>query len=137
MNDAVQNVRIRHRWEVMAYENKLKQECKDKGVRYEPEVLPNGDTMRQLMVRCSRQLTRKPNDWTPSQKERAEIIFERFPDLKQFYYLALRLGKIYTDYDNKDIARVKMALWFNQVEAFIIDSGEKFFCRHLRIINRN
>ena len=36
--------------------------------------------------------------------------------MKEFYYLALRLGKIYSDYDNKDVARPKLALWFNQVE---------------------
>lgn len=118
MYDALQDLRIRHRWEVMAQENKLRQEYKEKGLKYEPEVLPNGDTMRQLMVRCAHLLTRKPNDWSPSQRQRAEILFERVPDLKEFYYLALRLGKIYTDYDNQGVARVKLALWFNQVEAW-------------------
>ena len=68
------------------------------------------------MVRCSRLLVRKPNDWTESQAERAKVMFSRFPDMKEFYYLALRLGKIYSDYDNKDVARPKLALWFNQVE---------------------
>lgn len=139
MNDAVQDLRIRHRWEVMAQENRLRQEYREKGLRYEPEVLPNGDTMRQLMVRCSRLLVRKPNDWTPSQKERAEILFQRLPDLKEFYYLALRLGKIYSDYDSKDVARAKLALWFNQVEAWHyeeFDTVIKTFSNHYeRILN--
>lgn len=139
MNDAVQEVRIRHRWEVMAQENRLGQEHREKGLRYEPEVLPNGDTMRQLMVRCSRLLTRKPGEWTPAQAERAKILFQRLPDLKEFYYLALRLGKIYTDYDDKDVARVKLALWFNQVEAWHcgeFDTVVKTFCNHYeRILN--
>lgn len=139
MNDAVQDVRIRHRWEVMAYENRMRQECRVKGVKYEPEILPNGDTMRQLMVRCSRLLVRKPNDWTPSQRERAQILFQRFPDLKEFYYLSLRLGKIYTDYDNKDVARAKLALWFNQVETWHyeeFDTVIKTFSNHYeRILN--
>ena len=36
--------------------------------------------------------------------------------MKEFYYLALRLGKTYSDYDSKDVARSKLALLFNQVE---------------------
>ena len=44
------------------------------------------------------------------------LLFCRFSDMKEFYYLALRLGKIYSDYDSKDVARSKLALWFNQVE---------------------
>ncbi len=139
MNDAVQELRIRHRWEVMAHDNKLREEYKKKGLKYEPEVLPNGDTMRQLMVRCSRVLTRKPNHWTPSQKERAEILFQRIPDLKEFYYLALRLGKIYTDYNDRDVARAKLALWFNQVEAWHceeFDTVVRTFSNHYeRILN--
>mgnify|MGYP003553899681 FL=1 len=89
---------------------------KEKGLEYKPEILSCGDTLKQLMVRCSRLLVRKPNDWTESQAERAKVLFCRFPDMKEFYYLALRLGKIYSDYNNKDVARPKLALWFNQVE---------------------
>ena len=89
---------------------------KEKGLEYKPEILSCGDTLKQLMVRCSRLLVRKPNDWTESQAERAKVLFCRFPDMKEFYYLALRLGKIYSDYDSKDVARSKLALWFNQVE---------------------
>ena len=89
---------------------------KEKGLEYKPEILSCGDTLKQLMVRCSRLLVRKPNDWTESQAERAKVLFCRFPDMKEFYYLALRLGKIYSDYDNNDVTRPKLALWFNQVE---------------------
>lgn len=116
MYDALQDLRIRHRWEALAYDNQMRQVAKEQGIKYEPEVLPNGDTMRQLLVRCSRLLVKKPNEWTETQKFRAEVLFDKVPDLKEFYYLSLRLGKIYKDYDCKDVARVKPALWFNQVE---------------------
>ena len=116
MYDALQDLRIKHRWEVMAEDNRMRALYKEKGLEYKPEILSCGDTLKQLMVRCSRLLVRKPNDWTESQAERAMVLFCRFPDMKEFYYLALRLGKIYSDYDNKDVARPKLALWFNQVE---------------------
>jgi transposase len=139
MYDALQDLRIRHRWEALNEENRMKAMYKEKGMRYVPETLPNGDTMRQLLVRCSRLLVRKPNDWTESQRARAEILFERLPDMKEFYFLALRLGKIYSDYDNKDVARTKLALWFNQVEAWHYDEFDiviKTFMNHYeRILN--
>ena len=116
MYDALQDLRIKHRWEVIAEDNRMRALYKEKGLEYKPEILSCGDTLKQLMVRCSRLLVRKPNDWTESQAERAKVLFSRFPDMKEFYYLALRLGKIYSDYDNKDVARPKLALWFNQVE---------------------
>ena len=139
MYDALQDLRIRHRWEALNEENRMKAMYKEKAMRYVPETLPNGDTMRQLLVRCSRLLVRKPNDWTESQRARAEILFERLPDMKEFYLLALRLGKIYSDYDNKDVARTKLALWFNQVEAWHYDEFDiviKTFMNHYeRILN--
>lgn len=116
MYDALQDLRIRHRWEVMNEDNRMRTVCKEMKVEYKPEILENGDTLKQLMVRCSRLLVRKPTDWSESQAARAKILFERFPDIKEFYFLSLRLGKIYSDYDNKDAARPKLALWFNQVE---------------------
>ena len=51
-----------------------------------------------------------------TQRKRAEILFSQYDDLKQFYYLSLQLGQIYSTSYDKDVARVKMALWFNRVE---------------------
>lgn len=60
---------------------------KEKGLEYKPEILSCGDTLKQLMVRCSRLLVRKPNDWTESQAERAKVLFCRFLDMKEFIIL--------------------------------------------------
>ena len=51
-----------------------------------------------------------------SQKQRADILFSQFDDIKQFYYLALQLGEIYSSPISHDVARGKLALWFNKVE---------------------
>lgn len=116
--EAVQDLRIAYRWQVMKDENKNIRESKAKGVPYEPEVFSNGDTLRQLLARSRYLLFKAPDKWTEKQKERAEILFRQFPDLKDVYYYALRLGKIFTDYKDRDVARAKLALWYNEIEEY-------------------
>lgn len=116
--EAVQDLRIAYRWQVMKDENKRIRESKAKDVPYEPEVFSNGDTLRQLLARSRYLLFKAPKKWTQRQKERAEILFKQFPDLKDVYYYALRLGKIFTDYKDRDVARAKLALWYNEIEEY-------------------
>jgi transposase len=136
---ALQELRIKHRWEMMAEGNRLRDLYRTQSLRYSPEIFPNGETMRQLMARCARLLVRKPGEWSQTQRERAEILFERMPDMKAFYYLALRLGKIYSDYNDKDVTRPKLALWFNDIERWHLDEFDtviKTFKNHYeRILN--
>lgn len=116
--EAVQDLRIAYRWQVMKDENKAIRESKARGILYEPEVFSNGDTLRQLLARSRYLLFKAPGKWTERQKERAEILFRKFPDLKDVYYYALRLGKIFTDYKDRDVARAKLALWYNEIEEY-------------------
>jgi len=51
VNDAVQNVRIEYRWEVLDLEVKLYEEAKKKGLTYALEIFENGDTLKQLLAR--------------------------------------------------------------------------------------
>ena len=74
---------------------------------YEPEVFSNGDTLRQLLARSRYLLFKVPGKWTDSQKRRAGILFKQFPDIKAVCYYALRWGKIFTDYIDKDVACAK------------------------------
>lgn len=120
--EAVQDLRIAYRWQVMKDENKRIKEAKSKGESYEPEVFSNGDTLRQLLARSRYLLFKAPSKWTDSQKKRAEILFKQFPDIKEVYHYALRLGKIFTDYTDKDVARAKLALWYNEIEEFGYDT---------------
>lgn len=102
----------------MKDENKRIRESKAKGVPYEPEVFSKGDTLRQLLARSRYLLFKAPKKWTKRQKERAEILFKQFPDLKDVYYYGLRLGKIFTDYKDRDVTRAKLALWYNEIEEY-------------------
>src|SRR5690606_35409440 len=93
--DAVQELRIKYRWEVLDSESKKIMESRKRGIPYESEVLPTGDTLKPLLARCSLLLFKHPSRWSESQKNRAELLFQRFPKLKQSYDLGIALGDIF------------------------------------------
>lgn len=114
--EAVQDVRIKHRWDTLDAENKAYKQAKEEGHDYQLEILPNGDTRRQLLAR-SRYLLFKPEErWTLSQWERAQVLFELYPDIEKAYRLSYKLYEIYNRLISPDIARTKLALWFNEIE---------------------
>lgn len=120
--EAVQELRITYRWQVIKEENKRMKEARQKGIHYEPEVFENGDTLRQLLARSRYLLFKSPDKWTKSQKIRAEILFKQFEDIKQVYYYSLQLGKIFSTAYDKDVARAKLALWYNKIEEYGYDT---------------
>ncbi|GGC02167.1 hypothetical protein GCM10011325_31500 [Dyadobacter sediminis] len=81
--EALQEIRIKHRWQALDQENDAIQAAKAAQAEYQPEILPNGATVKQLLARSRYALYKKPNAWTDSQQERAQLLFERFPDLKR------------------------------------------------------
>ena len=113
MHEALQDLRIQYRWQAMDEENKAMKEAKKKEKQYIHKKFDNGDTLKQLLARSRYLLFKTPDKWTTSQEVRANILFEQYDDLKQFYYLTLHLGKIYSTSYEKDVARPKLALWFN------------------------
>ena len=120
--EAVQEQRIKHRWEIIEQENKAIEKAKKQGDVYKDELLENGDTKRQLLAR-SRYLLFKPKyKWTESQKIRAQLLFELYPNIQKAYKLAMDLRAIYDKNTDKNIARVKLAKWYNQVETLELKS---------------
>jgi len=66
-HDAVQDIRIKYRWEALDNENNAYKTAKEQGTDYQPELLSNGDTIKQLLAR-SRYLLFKPKErWTLAQ----------------------------------------------------------------------
>lgn len=120
--EAVQELRITYRWQVIKEENKRMKEARKRGIDYEPEVFENGDTLKQLLARSRYLLFKSPDKWTKSQKIRAEILFKQFEDIKQVYYYSLQLGKIFSTTYDKDVARAKLALWYNKIEEYGYDT---------------
>ncbi len=131
--DAVQEIRIKHRWEAIDQQNNEMQLAKQEKRTFIPDILENGDARKQLLV-ISRYLLFKSQDkWTPSQAHRAEILFRLYPDLKQAYLLSRDLASIFSNNKDKRIAFKKLALWYNKVE----QAGFKAFNSVSRTIQSN
>lgn len=116
MHEALQDLRIQYRWQAMDEENKAIKQAKEKAEEYTPARFENGDMLKQLLARSRYLLFKSPDKWSKSQEVRANILFQQYDDLKQFYYLTLHSGKIYSTSYDKNVARPKLALWFHKVE---------------------
>nr|WP_259319560.1 transposase [Bacteroides clarus] len=81
---------------------------------YHAPVFSNGDTRKQL--RSIYLLYKKESLWTQSQRERADILFKEYPEIKKGYYLAMRLGLIYHQCKFKDVALTRLARWYDEVD---------------------
>lgn len=138
-NDAVQELRIKYRWNIIDAEHAANKEAKKKGEEYHPEILENGDTLKQLMARSRFPLFKSREKWTESQAIRAALLFERFPDIEDAYQLSNRLRMIYEQKIEPTVARLKLAKWFEEVELAGFDSFnsiKKTFEKHyVQIIN--
>lgn len=128
MNEAVDSIRVRYRWEVLDAENKAIREhkeqrkrAKDKGYSikpWEPAKMSNGETMPQIMARSKHIVLKHSSKWNEQQKVRAQILFEAYPKLKQAYELSLKLTEIFNKKITADAARLLLAKWYNEVEDF-------------------
>lgn len=122
-SEAVQEERIRLRWEIIDLENKAIEDARKTEKTYEPELLGNGDTHRQLLARSRYLLFKSKTKWTARQIERAEILFYLYPSIEKAYNLSQGLSYIFENNTDKNVARVKLAHWHNKVE----NSGFKSF----------
>ena len=93
--DALQHIRIKYRWQELDNENIAIEKSKKQGKKYIPKVLENGDTHKQLLVRCRYVLAKKTSDWTLNQKLRAEILFREYPIIKKAYEHTMEFRNIY------------------------------------------
>jgi transposase len=120
--EAVQEIRIKYRWEALDQENEAIQTAKQSNVTFEPEILENGDSIKQLLARSRYLLFKHKDKWTASQVKRANLLFERYPLIQKAYTISLDLGIIFRTCTCKEVAFKKLALWYNAVENCGIDS---------------
>ena len=114
--DAVQELRIKHRWDAIQQANDEMEEARQNGKEYIPYRYPNGDTRKELLIRSRYLLFKSADKWTDRQKQRAAILFEEYPDSKTAYGLCHSLRMIFAKNTIKDAARLSMARWYNKVE---------------------
>ena len=116
VTEALQDMRVNERWKAIDEENEMIQRYRKTGIRYKPFTYLNGDTKKQLLAR-GRYLLFKPNSkWTESQKERAEILFSAFPDLKKGYELSMMFRSAYEYSKTAEEAKKKLNNWYTKVE---------------------
>ena len=121
--EALQEMRIKYRWEALDAENEAIDKARKAKTSFKAEILSNGDTPKQLLARARYVLYKKPVTWTENQKERAELLFERYPSLQQAYNLSMGLSNIFEKTTDKLYGLARLAKWHEKVR----QSGFKAF----------
>ena len=84
--DAMQDVRVRYRWEALEEEAKVDR----------VQVFENGDTRKQLLARSRYLLFKRSVFWTSAQAKRAGILFREYPEIKKAYDYVISLKHIFS-----------------------------------------
>jgi transposase len=113
--EAVQELRVKHRWVAIDQENEAIEKARNSKKSYQPEVLDNGDTRRQLLARSRYVLYKNRNNWTSDQKKRADILFQLYPDIKEAYQLSQELNWIFETTKEKIYGYTRLAKWHEKV----------------------
>lgn len=86
--------------------------------RYIPTTLSNGDTPIDLLRKCRNMLLQSGEKWTDAQKERVNVLFGKYPKIKEAYSLLCSLRSILRDTTlNKKTAKPKLHEWYDKVAA--------------------
>lgn len=119
MNEAITDLRVDYRWQAIDQENAEITLAKEVGRKFIPHTFRNGDTRRQLLARSRHIVMKHFSKWTPSQKQRAEILFHEYPAIKEAYDISMELTQIYNRRDIKDkgVALTLFAKWYDKVES--------------------
>ncbi len=80
--EAVQEIRIKHRWGAIDADTEAREQAKLSGKKSEPARLSNGDTLKELLARGRYALFKSPEKWTDSQRQRIDLMFSLYSDLK-------------------------------------------------------
>ena len=131
--EALQEIRIHHRWQAIEADNIAIEESKKTKRPYMPELLCNGETLKQMLARSRYLLYKSESNWTLEQKQRGDILFERYPDLKKAYGLSQKLSWIYSNTKDKVYALTRLAKWHEDVA----QAGFKSFNTISRTIELN
>jgi transposase len=113
--DALQEIRIAHRWDAINEETEAMEQAKVLDKKHEPQLLENGDSKKQLLARSRYLLFKSADKWTDKQKQRAKLLFELYPDVEKAYSLTHSLRMIFSKNTIKDAARLSLARWYNKV----------------------
>lgn len=131
--EALQEIRIHHRWQAIEADNEAIEQSRKNNRPYIPELLNNGETLKQMLARSRYLLYKSEHNWTVEQHSRAEILFNRYPDIKKAYNLSQKLSWIYSNTTDKIYALTRLAKWHEDVA----QAGFKTFNTISRTIELN
>jgi len=115
-SEALQEIRIKHRWEAIEAENEAIDKAKKDKLQFEPELIGNGETLKQMLARSRYLLYKSEQNWTIEQATRANILFDLYPDIRKAYGLSQKLSWIYNNTKDKTYALSRLAKWHEDVE---------------------
>ena len=114
--EALQDIRIKHRWDAIDQENEQIKLARSKQKSFKPQEFANGDTRKLLLARSRYLLYKAPSNWTENQGIRAKILFDEYPDIKTAFSLVQGLRNIFNTSSAIEVAYTKLAHWYNDVE---------------------
>lgn len=115
VSEGVQEMRIELRRKAINEENELIMEAKKERRTFEPKRYSNGDTKKQLLARGRYLLFKPSTKWTESQRDRAALLFEKYPELKRGYDLTMMFRGIFETAKTQEKAKQRMQNWFQKV----------------------
>ncbi|TDE03733.1 DDE transposase [Flavobacterium sandaracinum] len=113
--EALQEIRIKYRWQAIDMENEAIEKAKTTKTKYEPITLSNGDTIKQLLARSRYVLYKNKSKWTQNQTERAKLLFELYPNIEKAYQLSQDLRNVFENTTDKIYGLSKLARWHEKV----------------------
>jgi len=115
VSEGLQEIRIDLRRKAIDEENKLIMEARKERQTFRPKEYSNGDTKKQLLARGRYLLFKPLTKWTESQRTRAKILFEHYPELKNGYDLTMMFRGIFECSKTQEKAKERMQKWFEKV----------------------
>lgn len=124
VSEALQEIRVELRKAATKRESEDIIAARKENKIFVPLVHANGDTDRQLLARSRYVLFKPESRWHESQKERAAILFVRFPNLKHAYDLSMLFRSFYEHSTTKETAKEKLDAWYRKIEMSCIKEFE-------------
>lgn len=131
--EALQEIRIKHRWKAIDLENEEILKARENKIDYNPKTLLTGDTRKQILARSRYLLYKSPEKWTIKQKIRAQVLFKEYPEIEKAYWLSQELRQVFRSNHKKNVAILKLAHWYDKVEK----SGFKSFATIMNTVKIN
>ena len=85
--------------------------------KYRPALLSNGDTKVELLTRSRNLLSQSGDKWGEHKKERARLLFDLYPQMREGYSLISKVRNIFKRKLTMEQAKERLHEWYKDVNA--------------------